>query len=194
MKVKTCRDCGQEKTIENFYKKSGRENQWIPYCKPCHLQRGNRNRRINGCKERQSQQYKEWYAANKERKLAYNSKYMKERYHRDPAYKMRMTIGTRVLRAIKKQDGTKLDSVWKYLPYTPAELKEHLESQFEGWMNWQNHGLGEGCWQIDHIIPQSRLPFDSYDHPNFLKCWSLDNLQPLDAIENIKKSDKLLDS
>lgn len=190
MKVKTCRECSQEKTIENFYKKSGRENQWLPYCKSCHLQRCNRNRRNNGCKEKKSQQYKKWYAANKERKLAYNNQYVKDRLKTDPAYKMRMTIGTRVLKAIKQQGSIKLDSVWKYLPYTPTELQEHLESQFEGWMNWQNHGSGEGCWQIDHIIPQSRLPFDSYEHPNFLKCWSLDNLQPLDAIENIKKSNK----
>lgn len=31
------------------------------------------------------------------------------------------------------------------------------------------------------------------DHPNFQKCWALENLRPLEALENIRKGDKLLD-
>ena len=56
-------------------------------------------------------------------------------------------------------------------------------------MNWENYGE----WHIDHIYPQSKLPYDSMEHPNFLKCWALDNLQPLWAEENRKKSNKVLD-
>jgi len=78
------------------------------------------------------------------------------------------------------------------LPYTPQQLKEHIESQFEDWMNWENWGLGNGCWNIDHIYPQSLLPYDSLEHPNFQKCWALENLRPLCAIKNLKKSNKVL--
>ena len=56
-------------------------------------------------------------------------------------------------------------------------------------MSWENYGI---YWQIDHIYPQSLLPYDSMDHPNFLKCWSLDNLRPLEATENIRKGNKLI--
>ena len=81
------------------------------------------------------------------------------------------------------------------LPYTPTELKEHLEKQFEPWMNWNNHGVGnykkEKKWNIDHIIPQSKLPYNSLDHTNFQKCWSLENLRPLEAIQNIRKGNKV---
>lgn len=31
------------------------------------------------------------------------------------------------------------------------------------------------------------------EHPNFLKSWALENLRSLEAVENIKKSDKIID-
>jgi hypothetical protein len=195
MKTKTCRDCGEEKSLEeNFYKKSGRVNQWLPYCKPCQLSRGNKNRKANpNYKERTQKNWQDWYSKNKRRKMDYNNAWLMERYRNDPVYKLRHSIGSRVLEGLKKSKGKKLHSTWDYLPYTPQELKEHLEKQFEPWMNWDNHGMGEGCWQIDHIYPHSKLPYDSMDHPNFQKCWALENLQPLCAIKNIKKSDKIVD-
>ena len=68
-----------------------------------------------------------------------------------------------------------------------------LENQFDDKMSWENYGNSEGCWSIDHITPQSKLPYDSYNHPNFMKCWSLENLRPLNHIENVKKSNKIID-
>ena len=41
------------------------------------------------------------------------------------------------------------------------------------------------------IYPQSKLLYDSMEHPNFLKCWALENLQPLEAKENISKGNRL---
>ena len=64
----------------------------------------------------------------------------------------------------------------------------------EEWMILENHGPYDKkrrTWQIDHIIPQSSLPFDSFEHPNFKKCWALENLRPLEAMKNIKKSNKI---
>jgi 5-methylcytosine-specific restriction endonuclease McrA len=58
-------------------------------------------------------------------------------------------------------------------------------------MTWDNYG---SYWHVDHIYPHSKLPYDSMDHPNFLKAWALNNLQPLEAIENMKKSNKILDT
>ena len=63
------------------------------------------------------------------------------------------------------------------------KLKEHLESQFTEGMSWENRSE----WHIDHIIPQSKFKFDSLTHPNFLKCWDLSNLQPLWAVDNMRK-------
>jgi hypothetical protein len=75
------------------------------------------------------------------------------------------------------------------------ELKEHLEKQFEPWMNWNNYGIYKKSqwnndnmttwtWQIDHIIPHSDLSYISMEDENFQRVWSLDNLRPLSAKQN----------
>lgn len=69
------------------------------------------------------------------------------------------------------------------------QLKEHLENKFDKNMSWNNYGI---YWYIDHIYPQSLLPYMSMSDDNFKKCWSLDNLQPLQAIDNLKKSNKIV--
>ena len=90
--------------------------------------------------------------------------------------------------ALTRNNGSKLgNATFAYLPYTPEELKEHIEKQWEPWMSWENYGE----WHIDHIYPQSKLPYDSMTHPNFLKCWALENLQPLEAKENMSKGNRL---
>lgn len=68
------------------------------------------------------------------------------------------------------------------------ELVIHLESQFIDGMTWDNHGMNG--WHIDHIRPISSFNFDSTDHPDFKKCWALDNLQPLWVEDNLSKGDK----
>jgi hypothetical protein len=72
--------------------------------------------------------------------------------------------------------------------YSAEQLKEHLEKQFNDGMSWENYGE----WHIDHIKPISSFEFDSSDDEQFKVCWSLDNLQPMWGIENIKKGNKLL--
>lgn len=97
--------------------------------------------------------------------------------------------------ALKKNNGSKNNlSVWSKLTYTPQQLKEHLESQFELWMNWDNYGAlfsFKKTWNVDHIIPQSKLLYSSMDDKNFQKCWDLNNLRPLEASLNTKKGDKI---
>ena len=83
----------------------------------------------------------------------------------------------------------------KYLPYTIDELKNHLELNFEPWMSWENYGKFNSkiwndndqstwTWQIDHIIPQSKLLYTNMLDANFKKCWSLSNLRPLSSKQN----------
>lgn len=40
-------------------------------------------------------------------------------------------------------------------------------------------------WQIDHIVPQSNLPYTSVVDKNFKLCWSSLNLRPCSAKQNI---------
>lgn len=131
------------------------------------------------------------YADNKGAALQRRRIYRKKRYKGDVAYKLRVLVSRAVSYGMKK-DGL---SVTKYLPYSFKELKTHLESQFESWMNWENHGQyntklwddhdsSTWTWHIDHIVPQSSLPYFSMKDDNFTKCWALSNLRPLAAKQN----------
>jgi len=63
-------------------------------------------------------------------------------------------------------------------------------------MNWENRGtynpntwkdddLSTWTWNIDHIIPHSLFNYTSLEDEDFKKCWSLDNLRPYSAKQNI---------
>lgn len=74
------------------------------------------------------------------------------------------------------------------LGYTVEELKCHLERQFKPGMTWENYGTH---WHVDHIIPVSAFNIQSIASPDLVRAWSLKNLQPLEAKENIRKGKKL---
>jgi hypothetical protein len=123
-------------------------------------------------------------------------KYELERKKLNPAYKLRASISSNVRRMLRLQRTYKTNSITKHIPYTLQQLKEHLEKQFEPWMNWDNHGAyhidkwkdddqSTWTWQMDHIIPHSELPYTNMEDENFRKCWALENLRPLSAKQNV---------
>ena len=132
-----------------------------------------------------------WNADNKKHRRHYENEYRKRRRRLDSKIRLKETVSTHVRNALHRTESSKRgESVLIHLPYSIEELKLHLESQFEYWMNWDNYGVytkDNQTWQIDHIIPQSKLPYNSMNDENFIKCWGLDNLRPLDSMANIKK-------
>jgi hypothetical protein len=158
---------------------------------------GARQRKYNKeNKEKINSRSKKHYIENKEKINRRRVKLNKEKYKNDTNFRLRQVISAQINKLLKKQDGSKNKlSILKYLPYTIEELKKHLESLWENWMSWDNYGKyeeGKKKWNIDHIIPQSLLLYDSMEHLNFLKCWALENLRPLGIIENIKKGNKII--
>lgn len=122
--------------------------------------------------------------------------YQKNRRISHPAYKLRHSVSAAIGSSLKHRGSSKRGKkTFDYIGYTLIELKTHLESQFEPWMNWSNHGGRTDdprqTWHIDHIIPQSSFNFDSLESDEFKKCWALSNLRPLEKIANIKKGNKL---
>jgi hypothetical protein len=114
----------------------------------------------------------------------------------DIPFKLKKRISRNIWGILKKNNSNKNGiSCVKYLTYTTNELKLHIENQFESWMRWDNWGRYDDktwndsdqstwTWQLDHIIPQSDLPYTSMEDDNFKKCWSLNNLRPLSAKQN----------
>lgn len=66
--------------------------------------------------------------------------------------------------------------------------KKYIERQFTKGMTWENHGIGEGKWQIDHKIPLSSAK--NLEEMKILCHYR--NLQPLWAIDNNRKKAKIL--
>lgn len=139
-------------------------------------------------KERLNKHNKEWRDNNRQ----HTANCLKQRRDSDPTYRLKVYVPVAVRRGLQ---GRKSNSTFDVLSYTPKQLRAHLESQFEDWMNWDNWGRAtheRRTWNIDHIHPQSLLPYDSLDHPNFQKCWALQNLQPLETYANIRKGNRLI--
>lgn len=45
--------------------------------------------------------------------------------------------------------------------------------------------LSTWTWQLDHIIPQNKFKYSSMQDIDFIRCWSLENLRPYSAKQNI---------
>lgn len=115
--------------------------------------------------------------------------------HADPKRRIRHVVGVSVCGFLKSKGLSKRgQSCFAFLPYTAEQLKNHIESLWESWMNWENYGgrtdNPEKTWQLDHIRPHSSFNYASVYDPEFLECWDLTNLQPLEKIANMKKGRK----
>ena len=154
-------------------------------------------------KEYISNKSKTWYEENKEHCKEYHKKWREENidkfrqikrdYERnrksiDPLYKLICNFRTAIYTVLKENNITKFGHYFDILGYTPEELINHLEKQFTEGMTWENYGE----FHIDHKLPISSFNIKEIGDEEFMKCWSLDNLQPMWGEENIRKSNKVL--
>jgi len=137
---------------------------------------------------------KEWRLKNPEKAKVITRRKNQKRM-KNPMVRIRINMSRGISLALNRVGSSKAgDSVMNHFEFTIDELKHHLKSQFESWMNWENYGSytnkwvdddkSTWKWQIDHIIPHSEFKYDSMDHPNFKECWKLSNLRPLSAKKN----------
>lgn len=161
-------------------------------CNKCHVVKSADNFRL---KKTNKKYYKLYYICiecEKEAKIIYR----KGKQH-DPSFYLRHWVSATIRTVLFKNGTSKRGySVMQKLSYDITQLKQHLESLFEPWMNWENYGvyspkqwddnsLSTWTWQIDHIIPQSVLPYKNMDEENFKRVWALKNLRPYSAKQNI---------
>jgi hypothetical protein len=128
------------------------------------------------------------YENNKEEinKKKYQRK--KKRLKNDPAFRCMQNASRHANLMLHSQGGSKMgNSFSKRLGYSSIEFKKHIENQFTPEMSWDNYGT---YWHLDHIIPHSHTPYDSMEHPNFLKAWALSNLRPLEAHQNMSEGNR----
>ena len=95
----------------------------------------------------------------KKEKSLYDKEYRKEKYKNDVLHRLKMIIKSIIKSSIKKNGYTKKSRTYDILGCSYEEFRIYIESKFETWMTWENHGLYNGelsyGWDIDHRIPLS---------------------------------------
>ncbi len=161
--IKKCVRCGVIKSLSEFYSSPIKTNSdgFHSYCIDCYL-----------------------FQVDYERMNNISTKWYKNKYQTDIKFRLRIRMSNSIYRALlDKKSNSWLDCV----PYTLEDLKQHLESQFDENMSWDNYG---SYWEIDHIKPVSLFNFIDLFDDEFQECWSLSNLQPLYWLDNRRKSNK----
>jgi hypothetical protein len=219
METKVCSKCKEEKNFCEFGNRSNSKDGKSSQCKKCHNERSAeyQKRNYKECLERQKKwrnrnpewvydRYKKYreenpekikelrerfYTNNPYKRKEYRENYKprkheqrKERRESDPIFVLINNIRSRLYKYLTKLDITKKNKTFDIVGCNPLQLKEHLEKQFVDGMTWEN----KGDWHIDHIIPLSSAKTED----ELYKLCHYTNLQPLWAIDNIKKGKKIL--
>jgi hypothetical protein len=178
-----------EKSKE-YYKAKSNEN---------HAKNRERNNKRNSEYQRKNaeilkQKHNEYRANNRERARRWQKRYstanhskiidkLRERRRNDPITRLKDAIRGSI-RAYLGSKKTRRSATFEIVGCTPDFLRSHLEKQFNPGMTWENYG---SHWHVDH-----RIPLASGNSPEEimgLSHWT--NLQPLEALENLLKSDKM---
>jgi hypothetical protein len=205
METKKCNVCNIEKNLSNFHKWKYGPDGYKRECKECRKLETKKyynensdmvKQRVNKYRIENIDQIIEYrkikYGKDKKRILEVNklwrknnrdkiNEYNRNRKLTDPIFKLKHSMNSRMRVFMKSKNITKRNKTFEIIGCSPEELKIHLENQFTEGMSWENHGkLG---WHIDHIIPLS----SGKTEEEVIKLCNYKNLQPLWAIDNIKK-------
>lgn len=144
-------------------------------------------------KEKIKQNKKEYYFKNKPKIIKQHGEYNKIKKKLNPLFKLSSNIRNIIYFSLKRNKLQKNDKTTVILGCSYKEFKQHLETKFESWMNWDNYGNPKDgviepnkTWDIDHIIPIST----ANTIEDVLKLNHYTNLQPLCSYVNriIKKN------
>lgn len=94
-------------------------------------------------------------------------------------------VRSRIGHALKRN--SKSARTFSLLGCSLPELWRHLESKFVPGMTRENYGP---VWHVDHIRPV--ILFDLSDPEQQKECFHYSNLQPLFALDNLRKGAKIL--
>ncbi len=145
-------------------------------------------------KKHVQEQRKQWVLANPEYTKQYQinnrdrkNKYQKDKRKTDPEYNLKSNLKSRLHHALNSQNVLKSSHTMDLIGCSIEFLKEHLEKQFKPGMSWQDRS----SFHIDHIRPCD--DFNLLDEEEQKKCFHYSNLRPLTPIENLQKSNKVIE-
>lgn len=122
--------------------------------------------------------------AERQRKKAWRTKnpeYHRVRMQTDVFYRISKVVRNRLTNALRAKGIAKTSSSAELIGCSVEELKAHLEGQFQAGMSWANHGE----WHVDH--KRALAAFDLSDPTQMAEACHFTNLQPLWAVDNLRK-------
>jgi hypothetical protein len=196
----SCKECDKEKYLKNReynlvkmkeYKKNNPEK-----IREYYLENQEKYRKYRKSKKEITKSYmKNYYVNNLDKRKEYlekNKKIIsvkrniseKKRRDNDLLFKLKIYVRNRIWFYLKKTNVNRKNTTFGLVGCTPQELKIYLEEQFTNKMSWDS----QGEWHIDHKIPLCSTKTEE----ELYKLCHFTNLQPMWAIENIKKRSKIL--
>ena len=121
-----------------------------------------------------------WRDKNRLRARSNKRAWDKKQRETRPWFRIRGNLSGR-LRGILRGKGEKSESTARLVGCSAFELVTHLQKQFLPGMSWENYGK----WHVDHVKPCSA--FNLTDPEQQRVCFNYTNLQPLWALDNLRK-------
>lgn len=196
--MKQCRKCLQLLELTEYHIKRDASDGLRKECKQCRsIDRKsqyslNRDYEKAICKNYSLNNKKKVTLKNKlwsQNNKSYIALKEKTRRHEDINYRLIGNLRKRLNHALNKNQKT--GSAINELGCSIEELKVHLESQFEPWMNWSNYGRYNSTkktWNIDHVKPLIMFDLTKPDQLSLASHYT--NLQPMLAKDNFSKGAK----
>jgi hypothetical protein len=180
--MKRCSKCKEIKDLKSFNKDKQKKDGLSPRCFSCLKL----YRILNSEKKKE---YSSNYSKNNREKI---NERVKKNYYNNPKNKLSINIRCLIYSILKRKNYIKSKKTEIILGCSFEEFKIYIESLWEPWMNWGNHGLYNGTlnygWDLDHIIPLSSAKSEE----EIYKLNYYTNFQPLCSYINrvIKRSNE----
>lgn len=183
---KQCCACKKDVPVQEYYRDNSAKFGLLARCPKC-LE--NQADNLDPTGEKRKGYYKKCMSKPESKKK--RNEYTNNKRKTNIQFKIKTTLSGRIYGALKsnKKSARTMELIGCSIEF----LISHLESQFEDWMTFENHGNskyeGHKTWHIDHIIP---CRFYNLEDPEQQKiCFNWRNLQPLESKENSSKQDRM---
>ena len=167
MHNKTCKTCGETKTIDNFTKNKKGKYGVHSTCKPCKNAKDYKTKRLPHNVKKHAKNVKRYVDNNPQAKLA-------------------ASLRQRMRKVLK--GNIKCAETLELLGCSLEEWEIYLENKFTDGMNWDNYGKDVDNWQIDHIKPCASFNLELEEEQK--ACFHYSNTQPLWQPDNASKGCK----
>lgn len=192
---KFCSNCKMEKPFESFSKNKKRRFGLHHDCKDCHKIKMRIYESSKEVRTRKKIRNRKNYFANIERKKKYGKLWRiknrekirlrnEQRRKNDVNLRIKQSLSARLRSALKEAGVKKSNKTLDFVGCSIEFFRNHIESQFEPEMNWDNYG--ELGWVLDHVVACEWFNLVNPEEQKL--CFNFKNIMPRWATTDIAKA------